>query len=434
MDLIYEGITTIPPLSRFKIVFGSEWTWFTKGLRRRLCFDVHSNSSRSEWTWFTKGLRHVLPTVAVVIKVRMDLIYEGITTFFANSTMSSNESEWTWFTKGLRRLPSLLSHTLEPRQNGPDLRRDYDVEKLKGWKKLFGSEWTWFTKGLRHYRFLRIVSFVWSEWTWFTKGLRRSWNFLFFLRNNRQNGPDLRRDYDEKMFLLQQQHLVRMDLIYEGITTTRGNLLASSCLRQNGPDLRRDYDGIFLIIKIEALASEWTWFTKGLRLGNAGIQGGLCLCQNGPDLRRDYDGFISISIKSSISSEWTWFTKGLRPQLICLYLPSFRQNGPDLRRDYDSVIDATGGAYDVSEWTWFTKGLRRNKFCHQLWALVRMDLIYEGITTSVRYLMCQFHCQNGPDLRRDYDPIYFPISFGYLISQNGPDLRRDYDGIGFEES
>ena len=34
-----------------------------------------------------------------------------------------------------------------------------------------------------------------------------------------------------------------MDLIYEGITTTRPSLLMSSFFCQNGPDLRRDYDG-----------------------------------------------------------------------------------------------------------------------------------------------------------------------------------------------
>ena len=40
-------------------------------------------------------------------------------------------------------------------------------------------------------------------------------------------------------------------------------------------------------------------------------------------------------------------------------------------------------------------------------APVRMDLIYEGITTKWKssiYSYCYLgYCQNGPDLRRDYD-------------------------------
>ena len=35
---------------------------------------------------------------------------------------------------------------------------------------------------------------------------------------------------------------VRMDLIYEGITTNSAFLIFLSSSRQNGPDLRRDYD------------------------------------------------------------------------------------------------------------------------------------------------------------------------------------------------
>ena len=34
---------------------------------------------------------------------------------------------------------------------------------------------------------------------------------------------------------------------------------------------------------------------------------------------------------------------------------------------------------------------------------VRMDLIYEGITTLAYGLGCCLGRQNGPDLRRDYD-------------------------------
>ena len=36
---------------------------------------------------------------------------------------------------------------------------------------------------------------------------------------------------------------VRMDLIYEGITTKGQNSFQEQVYRQNGPDLRRDYDG-----------------------------------------------------------------------------------------------------------------------------------------------------------------------------------------------
>ena len=81
--------------------------------------------------------------------VRMDLIYEGITTGSVN----------------------LMKITLS-RQNGPDLRRDYD------------------------------------------QAVRR---INYFTR--RQNGPDLRRDYDEVSILIAPIVVVRMDLIYEGITT-----------------------------------------------------------------------------------------------------------------------------------------------------------------------------------------------------------------------
>ena len=151
MDLIYEGITTRPsvPYDRWP---GSEWTWFTKGLRRqRNC--------------------------------RKSLLLQ---------------SEWTWFTKGLRRcdLPCIRSNSC---QNGPDLRRDYDG----------------------HYHTPGSIRLRWmSEWTWFTKGLRR-----------------------QGLTQPCQFLTVRMDLIYEGITTY---LI--------WPDV------IFWIL------SEWTWFTKGLRL------------------------------------------------------------------------------------------------------------------------------------------------------------------------
>ena len=47
-----------------------------------------------------------------------------------------------------------------------------------------------------------------------------------------------------------------------------------------------------------------------------------------------------------------------------------------------------------------------------------MDLIYEGITTA--HAKCQYFtlvCQNGPDLRRDYDlagVLLFHIFFGHV--------------------
>ena len=202
MDLIYEGITTQTAAAFTAVgLQASEWTWFTKGLRHnvKLCCIVII-LSRSEWTWFTKGLRLADGSLAMPHdnKVRMDLIYEGITTPLTSS--------------GSLNICS---------QNGPDLRRDYDVlgySRLlpgtlvrmdliyEGITTSFGfrffktsqaSEWTWFTKGLRH--LLRAVCVIGgpyvrmdliyegittepsgsstkfhfpSEWTWFTKGLR----------------------------------------------------------------------------------------------------------------------------------------------------------------------------------------------------------------------------------------------------------------------
>ena len=61
--------------------------------------------------------------------------------------------------------------------------------------------------------------------------------------------------------------------------------------------------------------------------------------------------------------------------------------------------------------------------------LVRMDLIYEGITTPASPLNLQAikKSQNGPDLRRDYDRLEVICLPLVACSQNGPDLRRDYD-------
>ena len=154
-----------------------------------------------------------------------------------------------------------------------------------------------------------------------------------------------------------------MDLIYEGITTGLRllSLLRHRQLSQNGPDLRRDYDYFFgglyfsfdfvrMDLIYEGITtswmypiaslfwSEWTWFTKGLR------------------------PFYSFLFVSLWLSEWTWFTKGLRlyslPSVLELELiPS--QNGPDLRRDYDPAGAKGYRGTSSSEWTWFTKGLRR---------------------------------------------------------------------------
>ena len=103
-------------------------------------------------------------------------------------------------------------------QNGPDLRRDYD-----------------------------------------------NFTSIDLLKNNSQNGPDLRRDYDCDHTSFNKNFSVRMDLIYEGITTFATKFLDLAKGRQNGPDLRRDYDPRIVLY----------W-----KHGNS---------QNGPDLRRDYD-------------------------------------------------------------------------------------------------------------------------------------------------
>ena len=185
---------------------------------------------------------------------------------------------------------------------------------------------------------------------------------VLVLRNRKlssgQNGPDLRRDYDGDS-IETRDFCVRMDLIYEGITTP-GRLFAL------GP----------------FLSSERTWFTKGLRRGQE----------------------VSY-VPSSLLSERTWFTKGLRPSLVSpsRILPTVRkdliyegittkfptfnnssnncQKGPDLRRDYD---------YKHLFFLLFLscqKGpdLRRDYDSKNVFfsdrAAVRKDLIYEGITT-----------------------------------------------------
>ena len=154
MDLIYEGITTIrpnpllpnrlgqngPDLRRdydcvhvctlFMAGYMSEWTWFTKGLRLSLHF-WWIVQVLSEWTWFTKGLRHRTWSVQNARRiVRMDLIYEGITTVDVSHRDFRGKSEWTWFTKGLRQKLGFLFLKRLPCQNGPDLRRDYDVKTI----------------------------------------------------------------------------------------------------------------------------------------------------------------------------------------------------------------------------------------------------------------------------------------------------------------
>ena len=64
----------------------------------------------------------------------------------------------------------------------------------------------------------------------------------------RQNGPDLRRDYDSSYFSDKAYYAhVRMDLIYEGITTEVLRWYYREIAKgQNGPDLRRDYDDYHL--------------------------------------------------------------------------------------------------------------------------------------------------------------------------------------------
>ena len=75
--------------------------------------------------------------------------------------------------------------------------------------------------------------------------------FLLILQTIRagQNGPDLRRDYDFRrpISFFISFLLVRMDLIYEGITTTQ-------------------VPNVYVTVVI---LSEWTWFTKGLRLASS---------------------------------------------------------------------------------------------------------------------------------------------------------------------
>ena len=227
----------------------------------------------SEWTWFTKGLRllYAAPTRAVSLLVRMDLIYEGITT-----------------------------------------------------RTIFCCQWT-----------------AESEWTWFTKGLRRRLSVDMKADSFRQNGPDLRRDYDEGVPLHCCTAIsVRMDLIYEGITTWLDvNIEIFFRPSQKGPDLRRDYDAVPVVIKFCSTKS-----------------------QKGPDLRRDYDQRTS-------SGQWPVFS--VRKDLI-----------------YEGITTGI---------LWMVLKDGEN---------VRKDLIYEGITTiEEEVFFASASSQKGPDLRRDYDPI-----------------------------
>ena len=82
MDLIYEGITTsfsFSSMERFhhRVRMDLIYEGITTSRQKR----VFNQCSMSEWTWFTKGLRrHLSAYVIFNIFVRMDLIYEGITT------------------------------------------------------------------------------------------------------------------------------------------------------------------------------------------------------------------------------------------------------------------------------------------------------------------------------------------------------------------
>ena len=172
-----------------------------------------------------------------------------------------------------------------------------------------------------------------------------------------------------------------MDLIYEGITTLSDTHFLLYPMRQNGPDLRRDYDDLTFWATLFRLRSEWTWFTKGLRPCT------LAYSLSSSPVRMDliYEGITTITFIFSYPlnlSEWTWFTKGLRLLFFCWTVQQFAsewtwftkglrlsfesilsiessQNGPDLRRDYDECTTLFCLFwYLLSEWTWFTKGLR----------------------------------------------------------------------------
>ena len=209
-----------------------------------------------------------------------------------------------------------------------------------------------------------------SELTWFTKGLRQKY-----------------------LYPVHSTYLshVRIDLIYEGIAT------------QGQPPNRRCF-----------CMSELTWFTKGLRpVFQICIITDNIHSPNWPDLRRDCDSEPNFSESQFFSlSELTWFTKGLRLSSRGLL---------------------SKGSLSRSELTWFTKGLRpifiASVYVHEL-KKVRIDLIYEGIATSI----CIFSfsaavcCPNWPDLRRDCD-FFLRTSMDTNApeSPNWPDLRRDCD-------
>ena len=85
--------------------------------------------------------------------------------------------------------------------------------------------------------------------------------------------------------------VVRMDLIYEGITTVVLNPASELPDRQNGPDLRRDYDLGGIIPSQDPFHVRMDLIYEGITTSSASFSTRLSKGQNGPDLRRDYDTY-----------------------------------------------------------------------------------------------------------------------------------------------
>ena len=236
----------------------------------------------SELTWFEKGLRHFSPAVNVYIEMEwIDLIWEGITTCWpVHSIVCWPKSELTWFEKGLRL--GLPCHGII----------------------LFRSELTWFEKGLRQ----RPVWPFWisrkaSELTWFEKGLRH-WILLLSSHQSFLEWIDLIWEGITTSFPDAIGYILGIewiDLIWEGITTPIMDCASVTITTGvNWPDLRRDYDNPYQTPDQRNLSfpSELTWFEKGLRPFQ--IQAILFKFRpwvNWPDLRRDYDRSTALGFR-----------------------------------------------------------------------------------------------------------------------------------------
>ena len=159
----------------------SELTWFTKGLRLQICIitdNIHI-SVRIDLIYEGIATFFWISGILKCVYVRIDLIYEGIATLsfylFYNTPGTSVRIDLIYEGIATFKMFVYSGHTVNNCPNWPDLRRDCDM----------GCE---------------IFNHVTSPYS--------------------PNWPDLRRDCDPSgSILLVTTSFVRIDLIYEGIAT-----------------------------------------------------------------------------------------------------------------------------------------------------------------------------------------------------------------------